>query len=74
MAQKKSDTPLDYCDGCRRTHALTVCGLCPNCSSRIITDRRKRFPRSEGAVYMRRTFGRAFRNSLSIESPHARAR
>lgn len=47
----------EYCEVCRRETGTTVCAVCLNCARRIITDRRRAFPRSEGDVYMSREFG-----------------
>lgn len=66
MTQTKllDNKTTSYCEVHRGESGTTVCAVCLNCAKGIISDRRTRFPKSEGAVYMRRRFGRALMNSL----------
>jgi hypothetical protein len=67
-------TPFDkkgseYCEVCRRDTGTTVCAVCLKCASGIIRDRRHRFSRSEGEVYMRNRFGSAFKHNFTPANP-----
>ena len=57
MAKRNEERPLAFCDGCRRSTASTVCGICLGCAESVLKERRRWFSRSEGNVFMSRMFG-----------------
>lgn len=57
-----------YCEGCKRETGTTVCAMCLPCTQKVLEARRKFFPRSEGAEWGFRLYGRVVGDLMTARS------